>query len=153
MNKEIIIQKIKNNNEKISISSLASKVAYFWFSAIRENIKWTKWWECYCIYCWEKYLLTWRPIQKEFKTEPKGFLVLLWCFIPRKWIILCSTNKSKECFDSDEVVSKLLKKKKKIRAEIIELVLRVKEFWLVKLLEVMMVLFRFFIPRSSLYRF
>ncbi|ATZ21423.1 ribonuclease R [Mesoplasma tabanidae] len=129
MNKEIILQKIKENNETISISSLASKLNNFDFAKL-ENILNQLNEENAIAFTTEKniYLLGGNFKKGNLRMNPKGFGFVNDILEPEEEAYFVAPVSLNGCFDSDEVIFKVVKEQDKTRAEIIELCLRVKEF-------------------------
>lgn len=129
MNKELIIQKIKDNNEKISMNSLASKLNYFDLPVLEKVLNELND-ENVIAFTSEKnvYLLEKQYKKGNLRLNPKGFGFVNDVLNPEEESYFVAPTNLKECFDSDEVVYKIVKEDEKTRAEIIELVLRVKEF-------------------------
>ncbi|ATZ20741.1 ribonuclease R [Mesoplasma coleopterae] len=129
MNKEIILQIVKENNEMISINSLASKLNYFDFP-ILENVLNELNEENAIALTIEKniYLLGGSYKKGNLRMNPKGFGFVNDVLQPEEEAYFVPPVSLNGCFDSDEVIFKVIKEQDKTRAEILELCLRVKEF-------------------------
>ncbi|ATZ17885.1 ribonuclease R [Mesoplasma melaleucae] len=129
MNKEIIIQKIRNNNEKISINSLASKLNYFDLPELEKILNELNE-ENDIAFTTEKniYLIDNQYKKGSLRLNPKGFGFVNNVLHPEEESYFVAPTNLNGCFDSDEVVYKVVKEEDKTRAEIVELALRVKEF-------------------------
>ncbi|ASZ08966.1 ribonuclease R [Mesoplasma chauliocola] len=129
MNKEIILNILKENNDKLSINTLASKLRFFDLQEL-ENILKTIAEENLIAFTIEKniYLLGENFKLGSLRMNPKGFGFVNDVQNPEEEAYFVPPISLNGCFDSDEVIFKVLKEEERTKAEIIELNLRVKEF-------------------------